>query len=257
MNKYMILGHPGHELRAYRWMEIHRPEVFVLTNGSGSLSEGRIESTDKVVVNADASQGSFFGKMQDGDFYHDLLAMDATRFTAALVDIYQSVSAAGPRELTIVGDSIEGYNTAHDMTRYMINILCARLRAEEYVVDNFSFNLVDNPAETALLAKDHDQIIHLDDHDFQRKLAAAHNYPELAEEVEMAIAHAGADAFKTEVLLYQNASSPEIPAPQEPVYYETYGRKRVAEGKYADLILFSTHVLPFAKACREQFHASC
>ena len=231
INKYMILGHPGHELRAYRWMEIHRPEVFVITDGSGSLSEGRIASTAKVVAAAGASQGSFFGGMRDGDFYQDLLVNDVVRMSDVLVQIYQSIAAEGSRELTFVGDAMEGYNTAHDVTRYMINFLCARLRSEGYTVHNYAFNLVDDPSATVRNAGGEDDLILLDDGDFQRKFEAAKNYPELAEEVEAAIAQAGVDAFRAEVLTYQKQSSPEISEPGEPVYYETYGRQRVAEGK--------------------------
>ncbi|HEX8245140.1 MAG TPA: hypothetical protein VF541_16635, partial [Longimicrobium sp.] len=46
----LVVAHPGHELRVYGWMERARPLVFVLTDGSGSGSEGRLESTTGVLA---------------------------------------------------------------------------------------------------------------------------------------------------------------------------------------------------------------
>ncbi|HAV12258.1 MAG TPA: hypothetical protein DCX06_02015 [Opitutae bacterium] len=255
MDNILIIGHPGHELRAFRWMEQARPVVHVLTDGSGSLSEGRIESTAKTVNSAGAQIGSYFGCLKDGVFYQDLLDVDPSHFVEALFEIYQSIVEAGPRELMIVGDAIEGYNTAHDMTRYMINILCARLRAEGYVVRNYAFNLVDNPSESARNAKEGDIVLKLSAEDFVRKLDAARNYPELKEEVEIAIAQVGEVAFKNEVFTLIDASAPVIPTPSGALYYEEFGRKRVAEGKYEELILFESHMRPFSQALESAFNA--
>ncbi|WP_269526651.1 hypothetical protein [Coraliomargarita parva] len=250
----MILGHPGHELRAYEWMARNRPIVHVLTDGSGSLSEGRIESTGKVVRAAGGTPGAVFGGLKDAAFYEDLLSGQTERLLKLMKRIYDAISLGqAPGELIVVGDGLEGYNTAHDIMRYMINMICERLRRNAWKVFNFAFNLVDSPAEALQQAGPDDCVIHLDDAAFQRKLKAAVNYPELKDEVEMAIARAGEAAFRVEVLSRVPDASPAIVAPEAPIYYEEYGRKRVAEGKYRELILFETHVKPFAGKLRDAF----
>lgn len=243
----MIIGHPGHELRAYNWLERYCPKVFVLTDGSGSLSEGRIDSTRIVVEASGASCGRCFGAMKDANLYQDILVCDASRLAGILGEIYDEIISDPDDTIVIAGDGIEGYNTAHDLTRYVINILCERLRKSGRRVENLYFNLVDNPAESKNRASEEDLVLTLSETDFSRKMKAALAYPELKEEVEMAIARAGEAAFKVEVLFRVPDDLPAVSPPAQPVYYEEYGKQRVAEGKYQELILYDTHIRPLTE----------
>src|SRR5262249_34481437 len=38
-------AHPGHEVRLHGWLEMVRPEVFILTDGSGATGQSRLNAT--------------------------------------------------------------------------------------------------------------------------------------------------------------------------------------------------------------------
>src|SRR4029077_12021317 len=61
----LVVAHPGHELRVHGWLERHRPVVFVLTDGSGSTASSRLHSTQRILLRAEARQGSIFGRFSD------------------------------------------------------------------------------------------------------------------------------------------------------------------------------------------------
>jgi hypothetical protein len=54
----LVVAHPGHELRVHRWLEIARPLVFVITDGSGS-GRSRIRSTTDLLATAGSIMGAF------------------------------------------------------------------------------------------------------------------------------------------------------------------------------------------------------
>ena len=51
----LIIGHPGHELRVFHWLEITRPAVFVITDGSGRSGRSRLPSTTRILDQVGAS----------------------------------------------------------------------------------------------------------------------------------------------------------------------------------------------------------
>ena len=56
----LVIGHPGHELRVFHWLEMLRPVVFVLTDGSGGSGYSRLPSTTRILDQVGASRGSFY-----------------------------------------------------------------------------------------------------------------------------------------------------------------------------------------------------
>lgn len=64
----LIVAHPGHELRLYRWLEIARPLVFVMTDGSGS-GRSRIASTIEILDSIGCAAGSVMGAFTDREIY--------------------------------------------------------------------------------------------------------------------------------------------------------------------------------------------
>src|SRR5688572_24645485 len=78
----LIVGHPGLELRVFGWLMTTRPEVHVLTDGSGSDGAPRIESTTALLDRAGATRGSIYGRMTDREIYAAMLAGDHARFIA-------------------------------------------------------------------------------------------------------------------------------------------------------------------------------
>src|SRR4051812_14623688 len=65
----LVVGHPGHELRVHHWLESAQPRVFVLTDGSGSRNEGRIESTTEILRRTGSTSGSIYGAFTDCRIY--------------------------------------------------------------------------------------------------------------------------------------------------------------------------------------------
>lgn len=57
----MFVAHPGHVLRAFHWMEIAKPLVFVVTDGSAPDQPARLPSTTVLLVKVGARQGSIYG----------------------------------------------------------------------------------------------------------------------------------------------------------------------------------------------------
>ena len=45
----LVISHPGHELCVHHWLETARPDVFVLTDGSGRSGISRLDSTTKII----------------------------------------------------------------------------------------------------------------------------------------------------------------------------------------------------------------
>src|SRR5205809_6166035 len=72
----LFVAHPGHELSVHGWLERARPEVFVLTDGSGGEGSARSASTARVLAACGASAGSIFGRFRDTDLYRALLESD-------------------------------------------------------------------------------------------------------------------------------------------------------------------------------------
>lgn len=60
----LIVGHPGHELRLFRWLETARPMVCVLTDGSGS-GQSRIASSFELIQATGSSAGPVMGAFTD------------------------------------------------------------------------------------------------------------------------------------------------------------------------------------------------
>ena len=78
-----------------------------------------------------------------------------------------------------------------------------------------------------------------------RKLRRASEYAELREEVERALQANGAEAFRTECL---RPAGPATSTLTVPPFYEEFGERQVASGRYAEVIRYQTHVLPLRQA---------
>jgi len=70
----LIMSHPGHELRLYRFLEIYQPRVYVFTDGSGWTDQSRLPSTEKILKEAKCEKGNVFGRFSDKEIYELILA---------------------------------------------------------------------------------------------------------------------------------------------------------------------------------------
>jgi hypothetical protein len=263
---FLVIAHPGHELRVHRWLETARPEVWVLTDGSGRTGRSRVDSTTRVLQATGASSGAIYGQMTDRDLYHAMLNLNHQRFT----NLVDQLAAALIREEVdcIAGDAAEGYNPAHDVCRLIINA-AARLveRKIDKRIANYDFNLVRAPGDCSELLRAESLWLRLDDAAFARKLSAARNYPELQAEVDAALHGTPNKNFPEDSALHErsrftygvtetNNFRVECLRPvnshlttsftNEKPFYEAYGERQVAAGHYTQVLRYREHVLPLA-----------
>lgn len=230
----LVVAHPGHELRCYHWVERARPLVFVLTDGSGSQGVSRLASTTRLLTAIGARPGSIYGRLPDRAVYEALLTADIPMFAALVHELADALQAAAVDY--VVGDTADGYNPTHDLCRVIINVAVALLEARRSVViGNFEFSLVGSPDANPQPVRDQAIWMHLDEAALERKLAAAHGYPELAGEVAAALGASGPLAFGTECLRPVCGLLPASVTSGIP-FYETYGQGRVARQAYATVV---------------------
>lgn len=244
----LVIAHPGHELRVHAWLEEARPLVFVLTDGSGHTGRGRLDSTSAVLERAGAQRGALYGRLTDRALYAALLAGDQALFDALADELAEGLGEAGVA--TVAGDAIEGFNPGHDACRLLLNAALERLAARGGPpLRNYEFPLDAPPDDGAPAAGD--LCLELDEAALERKLAAARTYPEMAHEVEKALARFGDRSFRVEVLrrVSYGLDVAEIAARfPHPPYYETYGEEQVAKGIYREVLRFRDHVAPLVRA---------
>ena len=115
----LVVAHPGHELRVYSWLERVRPLVFVLTDGSGRTGHSRLQSTTNILSRVGALFGSVYGRFSDLAIYQALLLHDYQLFAGLARELADQFLRE--RIEYVAGDAAEGYNTAHDVCRLVLD----------------------------------------------------------------------------------------------------------------------------------------
>jgi len=266
----LVVAHPGHELRVHRWLETARPNVWVLTDGSGRSQNSRIDSTTRVLEATGAAPGPVYGQLRDADLYTAVLNFDHRRFTD-LVDQLATTLIRDDVDF-VAGDAEEGYNPAHDVCRLVINAAVKLVeRQTRMQIANYDFTLVSAPNRSPDEFRADALGLNLDEAAFTRKLAAARNYPELQAEVDSALNGPGNETFRQHSDLVERAHSTfgvthannfrlECLRPVDPTvnshissngdapFYEAYGEKQVRAGHYLNVLRYTEHMLPLAAA---------
>ena len=236
---FFVLGHPGHELRAYHVLERVRPIVSVLTDGSGSGSEPRITDSASLITRVGGQPASVFGAMTDRAAYEALMAGDARAFLRvadALTDALIGVDATA-----VVIDAAEGYNPVHDICNWIGRAVIARVIAAGRDIDAFELDLIAHPDG------DGDGVrVPLDDGAFARKLEAIGQYRALAGEAAAAFERYGRDAFRVEFL--RCLPPARLRRATWMPFYERVGEERVRSGQYSDVLRYGRHVRPVLAA---------
>jgi hypothetical protein len=243
----LVIAHPGHELRAFNWMQQRRPGVFVLTDGSGSRNEGRMDETENILREVSATRVGWLDAFPDKTVYQLILEREAAPLIHRARQLAEYIAAYKVEE--VAGDMIEGYNPSHDLCRNLINAAVELAGSMGHAVTrNLAFALAGKPGGEAKGPKPLEVIL-LDDSALSAKQAAAMNYSALRHEVELALRTFGKEAFATETF-YDASALGDEPA-NVPPYYETYGEKQVATGHYTHVIRYSLHVKPLVAAIRK------
>ena len=242
----LVVGHPGHELRVHGWLSEARPLVVVLTDGSGYGGTPRLSSTTALVARAGATAGPVFGRFSDALMYQTLLS----RHTSVFVDLAVELSEIIVRNriAVVVGDDAEGYNPTHDVCRMLIDAAVEMAHASiDTHVANLAFALMDQPDRSLASSTGGSSQVVLGDQALERKITAALNYAELADEVRHARSTWGDDAFRME--RFRHVAPGELWAPMgAPPFYEDYGSGRVRAGAYPEVIRYDQHIRPLADA---------
>jgi AcrR family transcriptional regulator len=246
----LFIAHPGHELRVHGWLETARPVTFVLTRGDGPDRPSRLASTRKIVAAAGASEGSVFGRFEDREIYAALLRRDEALVVGLLDELVTELIALNVEY--VVGDAEEGYNPSHDVCRYLTTAAAVMVsRAAGRTIRDFDVLLM-GPPDLCPPAVRHQAIsLRLDDAALERKLRSAHTYVEVRDEVERALQRHGVEAFRTEFLRPVVREAAPLAMPP---FYEVYGEREVASGRYADVIRYDRHVLPLKQALWRHAH---
>jgi hypothetical protein len=236
---FFILAHPGHELRAHHVLELTRPVVAVMTDGSGSTGASRLAETRALLAHMGARPASVFGAITDGEAYQALMLADPHPFQLFADRLAVEIFESGATSVVI--DAAEGFNPAHDVCHWIGRAALARAARSGRKVQAFEFDLVGHPDQ-----KGRGLRLLLDDAAFARKIAATARYRVLADETAAAFAKYGIDAFRVEFLrLLPDAT---LPPPTWVPHYEEIGEARVAAGRYPTVLRFGAHVRPVLAA---------
>ena len=238
----LVVAHPGHELRVHGWMERERPLVFVLTDGSGGAGQPRLASSRRLLEATGGHPAPVFGEYTDRELYAAILGGDVDFFRGIVGRI--AAALAEHRIDTVVGDSAEGYNSAHDACRLLVDAAVGERQRGGGPTESYEYPVVGgSPAHDVPPAMQ----VSLDGPALERKLAAARRYDGLDGEVEAAIDRHGVDGLRTECF-FRATGRAWVPAPDEKPFYETYGERQVAAGRYATVLRYADHMLPLARA---------
>lgn len=213
----LLVAHPGHELLLHGWLRATRPQVCVLTDGSGRDGESRLEATTRLLELADAQRGPLYGRYPDRVIYEALLDGDTAFFVGLAQELAKWLAGDGIER--VVGDAAEGWNPIHDAFRLTVNAAIALAVA-------FPLDAVDRAA----------------------KRAAALAYTELDREVRFSIERYGETSYTTEWLRRSDAQPGEYDLRDDAPVYERYGEFLARSGQVERPIRYREHLLPVADA---------
>ena len=230
----LILAHPGHELRIHHWIELHKPVVYLLTDGSGGKMSSRTHYSKDVIDRAGALSGAVFGEISDKDWYDSILNHRSELFLNVINTIVDDIPA--DRRVQIISDAVDGYNPMHDIAWAFGQSIHDRLARRNAVLPNLcsaAIPNVDGKLEVNL---------QLDSDARERKVAAVRGYTPLADEAKRVLEQ-DPTAFDHETLISQSFDWQRDHSPQ----WEIIGKDRVASGLYTDCITYNGHVRPMLK----------
>lgn len=249
---FVLLGHPGHELRIYGWLKETQPEVWVITDGSGANSEARIELSRNVLQSLELEPGSLFGAYTDREIYALVLKGDFDFFVNLAQRVTSRLIAGG--QSFIVSDASEGYNPTHDLCCLIAHSAAQRASSESgKLIPHYVFPLTGHPEGNEDQRDSTDITVSLDDEVGEAKIQTALEYAQsvdgtLLKEVQETVERFGKGIFKKERLLSHPTVDYETQFSREVPFYERHGELRKANGSYSEVIKFREHMLPIAKA---------
>ncbi|MER8749912.1 hypothetical protein NKH57_11620 [Mesorhizobium sp. M1050] len=230
----LILAHPGHELRIHHWLELKKPRIYLLTDGSGGRHSARTQYSRDVVEAVGATAGAVFGDIPDAAWYKALLARDCGVFADVLARINLDVSDM--KDVQIVSDAVDGYNPMHDLAYAFGNALNRLLQSTRPGRKQLCTAAVPNVPGVIEVETQ------LDSAARTRKMAAVKAYTPLADEARQ-ILDRDPQCFDREFLISQHF---DWDAPWTPEW-ERIGKERVVNKVYDRCITYKENVQPVAQ----------
>jgi hypothetical protein len=245
----LIIGHPGHELRAFKFLKDSKPDVYILTDGSGQNNDSRLYQSIKLIESLGATYKNTFNPFTDKELYNIILSGNLDKIKQLKEQLLILIKENNYDE--IYGDALEGFNPTHDICRYIINGIVAELEKSNPSKSILNYDFVLDKAPDILSQKEHihNLSFELSPLELEMKIKAGLNYPELKTEIEMAIERFGVSAFSWESYSRITDLNQIINWKNPLPYYEEIGRKRVASGAYKTCIEFEKHIKPIAEVC--------
>lgn len=254
----LVISHPGHELRLYGWIDQVRPLVCILTDGSGGDSTPRLNETLHILHSLEAETGPVCGEFSDRRIYEEIRRHRFDLFDMLCEHLANLIVA---RDIdTVVSDAMEGYNPTHDLCEMMVRAAVAIANSKRNrITQHYTFPLMGDPCKAPSAGGRGGQAarratwrtVELTPSQFKHKLEMMRSYADnaggkLREEVEDAFRTYGEYAFAREYLFAapESGQALEPDFAQAKPFYETYGEKQVAAGRYSSVIRFREHILP-------------
>ena len=254
MKTLLLVAHPGHELLLWKWLGAHRPDVVVLTDGSGSAGVPRLHHTQAVVREAGAAWlPQLIPPVRDTDIYSALVEYRPALFRQWCDALTAHILEH--RVERIVADQEEGFNPSHDLCRMLANIAAARAARAGHEISSFEFPSLGHPGRGGRI-DGRCWITELSTTELEAKVSAlrryaAHSGGPLVQEVEELLATHGEQAYARECLFPARATRYEAPvAGAAKPYFEVRGEERVAQGVFPQ-VLRTEHLQFVADTLRE------
>ena len=247
---FAFLGHPAHELRAYGWIEQLKPDVMMLTDGSGSANTPRLHYSENNFTTAGVTKAQLHFDLTAPDtaLYKAIELQDASFFKVrfdALVNYLVELDI----ELLLC-DGMEAYNSTHDIGHDLARAAAhkaSQVLGHEIICCEFALADMFAPSPEC-----QDWMLELSPESMQKKLELAFHYQKVDEKnvlvsLDDLIERYGIDTFQTEQLRLAPAFDTGIRKPDGEPFYETFGKKRVEEGIYKHVITWENHIKPLCE----------
>jgi hypothetical protein len=235
----LVVGHPGHELLVYGWLQRARPVVHVLTDGSGHAGIPRLGATAGLLQRTGARRGAIFGRLTDREAYALILERNTPLLFSLVAELASDL--ARRRTRVVVCDASEGYNPVHDLCRL---VLGAAMTAAQLDAKQYEYCVVDGP-DRFDRASSEVASFELGEEAFESKMRAAREYAQVKNEVNVMIERHGEQAFRREsfrLVSDWTVFDHDCPA------YERFGEERIAAGCYRHVIRHADHMMPLRDA---------
>jgi len=209
----------------------------------------RLASTTAVLKATGCRPGKIYGRLTDVQTYTAMLDARCDLFTNLAEELASAL--VDDRIDYVAGDAPEGFNPTHDVCRLVINAAVELVRRRgRRRLPGFDFLLEGPPAGCPEALRPRALMLRLDDEAFARKIRAARAYPELRDEVDSALREHREEAFRLECLRPVEYALDLQGLIGNPPFYESYGEKQVAAGRYDRVVRHRQHVVPIAAALR-------